>query len=178
MYSRNYVGYIPENGGAANISESLRREGLRKERERVPVKSFPEAGALAHFEREYGKRRENEPVRKDLEPVPEQTAKELFADEAANTPALPVNAEPNLINPEKAKTVTLSASNAKQVHEPKSEGLALKLKKSISKYTDGIFGIFSFDDFLLIALLLLFLTDDNEENDSLIPIILLALILL
>ena len=55
-------------------------------------------------------------------------------------------------------------------------GLAARLKKGLSRYTGGITSSLGADDILLAAMLILFLTDSNEENDSLIPVILLALI--
>ncbi len=199
MYSRNYSYNSLDTSSARDVAQSFANaknaaDGTKQSfgGAAIPVKSFPDIGAYTHFEKDVGNG--------SLTPKDTRTPARPQAPSAAETAASPLTAPPKSEEPAEkaeesvalevsAKAEESDADEKPEVEETsdaalpasktdgKNAGLAVRLKHGLAKYTGGLTSSIGIDDILLAALLILFLTDGSEENDSLIPIILLALIL-
>ena len=172
MYSRSY-----SYNGIESITgnDSLTKNAADSGRANIPIKSFPDIGAYNHFENDVGK---VGITPSDTRRTSIPTSSKVAEGDSSEEHGEPNNTQSESDLSEKSENAddTVAVSAEKTSPSEKDIGLAARLKKGLSRYTGGITSSLGADDILLAAMLILFLTDSNEENDSLIPVILLALI--
>lgn len=195
MYSRNYSYNSLDTSSARDVAQSFANaKNAAGAKSDIPVKSFPDIGAYTHFEKDVGNgsltpkdtrtpMRTQPPNAVDTQNTQSPAAvgnKSDISEKAPDADNVTKEAESaEDETPEVSESVAKRSEAVQTVSrsEEKSMGLAMRLKHGLEKYTGGLTSSIGIDDILLTALLVLFLTDGSEENDSLIPIILLALIL-
>ena len=174
MYSRSY-----SYNGIESITgtDALTKNAADSGRANIPIKSFPDIGAYNHFENDVGK---GSTTPKDTRHISVPTSSavvtggssETDSGESENTSSMNAGE----FSGKQEDTEEVAVIGGQRSPSEKDMGLAARLKKGFSRYTGGITSSLGADDILLAAMLILFLTDSNEANDSLIPVILLALI--